>query len=84
MVQVTALYLGQPQPGASPVTHRIRIQVTDNGIGIPLSDQAKLLKPYEQVHSGGAQAGAGQGKRELGTGLGLSIAKEVVHKHGET
>ncbi|MBI1281618.1 MAG: PAS domain-containing protein [Anaerolineaceae bacterium] len=48
-------------------------QITDNGIGIPETDQAKLFQPF---HRAANTKGIG------GTGLGLSIAKTYAEAHG--
>jgi signal transduction histidine kinase/CheY-like chemotaxis protein len=52
-------------------TVRVRIDVCDSGIGIPVSQQGLLFRPFTQVE--GAES-AGRG----GTGLGLSISKRLV------
>jgi PAS domain S-box-containing protein len=47
--------------------------VSDNGIGIPESDQAKLFQPFHRAEN----------TRGIdGTGLGLSIVKSYVERHG--
>lgn len=48
------------------------ITVTDEGIGIPLADQAQLFQTFHRAANVGAIAG---------TGLGLSIVKEAVTCH---
>lgn len=50
-------------------------QVSDNGIGIPEADQAKLFQPFHRAaNTLGIE----------GTGLGLSIVKSYVETHGGT
>jgi two-component system nitrogen regulation sensor histidine kinase NtrY len=45
------------------------IDVTDNGIGLPKENRARLLEPYVTT-------------REKGTGLGLAIVGRVLEEHG--
>jgi two-component system sensor histidine kinase VicK len=52
---------------------RVRVAVTDTGVGISAEDMKKLFGRFEQF---GDQQGIS------GTGLGLSIAKEIVERHG--
>ncbi|HKQ83833.1 MAG TPA: ATP-binding protein [Steroidobacteraceae bacterium] len=49
----------------------LRFDVSDSGVGIPLSAQARIFEPFVQAHHGDRQA---QG----GTGLGLAIARRLV------
>lgn len=61
----------------SPMSGRrsVRIQITDNGMGIPENDIAHLFERFYRVEkSRTTDAG--------GTGLGLAIAKEIVEAHG--
>ncbi|MBX9616717.1 MAG: PAS domain S-box protein [Caulobacteraceae bacterium] len=53
---------------------RVRIAVTDTGIGIAAEDLARLANPFEQVE--------GQhSKTTQGTGLGLSLTKALIELH---
>ncbi|MFD1135434.1 ATP-binding protein [Paenibacillus urinalis] len=54
---------------------KLRIEVTDNGIGISQAEQDKLFKPYSQTREG-------QKSEHGGTGLGLSICKSFVELMG--
>ena len=54
---------------------RIRISVTDYGVGIPDEFQPKLFERFTQSDSSDTRA-------KGGTGLGLSITKVIVEKHG--
>ncbi len=47
----------------------IRIAITDNGIGLPQGDRARLTEPYV-TH------------KPKGTGLGLAIVKKIMEDHG--
>jgi signal transduction histidine kinase len=61
-----------PVSGGRPA---VRIQVKDNGIGIPQGSQQKIFEAFYQVDSSST--------REYGgTGLGLSIVKNFVEAHG--
>ena len=56
---------------------RVRVAVTDSGIGIAQEDLTRLARPFEQVegqHSKTAQ----------GTGLGLALTKSLVELHAGT
>jgi PAS domain S-box-containing protein len=53
----------------------IRIEVSDNGIGIPPEQQAKLFQAFQQADSGITRSFGG-------TGLGLSISKHIVELMG--
>jgi PAS domain S-box-containing protein len=54
---------------------KIRIDVSDTGIGISKNDLPKLFNKFTQVSNK-------HDKDNKGVGLGLSIAKEIVEKHG--
>jgi two-component system nitrogen regulation sensor histidine kinase NtrY len=47
----------------------IRIDVIDNGKGLPRENRQRLLEPYMTT-------------REKGTGLGLAIVKKIIEDHG--
>src|SRR5690606_5272837 len=64
------------EPGAIRISARreggfIRVDVTDNGKGLPRENRQRLLEPYMTT-------------REKGTGLGLAIVKKIIEDHGGT
>jgi len=54
---------------------RVKVTVTDTGIGIAEADLARLARPFEQIESQHA-------KTQQGTGLGLALTKSLVELHG--
>jgi signal transduction histidine kinase len=55
---------------ATTADGNIRLEVSDNGPGLPPKARDKLFMPF----TGSARAG--------GTGLGLAIVRDVVQAHG--
>jgi PAS domain S-box-containing protein len=66
---------GSVEIAARAQNGRLRISVTDTGIGIRPEDQALIFGAF---HQGGNVDAHGQG----GTGLGLAISKRIVELHG--
>ncbi len=67
-------------PEGSPVqlslssgSEEVRLQVQDQGRGIPPEDQLRLFEPFHRAANVG---------RTTGTGLGLAIVKQCVELHG--
>ncbi|MBV9249030.1 MAG: PAS domain-containing sensor histidine kinase [Acetobacteraceae bacterium] len=52
-----------------PEADHVRISVTDDGVGLPQQDRARLTEPYV-TH------------KPKGTGLGLAIVKKIMEDHG--
>ncbi|MFI4936124.1 MAG: ATP-binding protein, partial [Caulobacterales bacterium] len=69
--QITVSAEGRGEPGAD----RVRVSVSDTGIGISAEDMARLARPFEQIESQ-------QAKTQQGTGLGLALTKSLVEMHG--
>jgi len=70
---------GRVHVRVAPVAHvqptTIRVEVDDNGIGIPDAVQDKLFEPF-------TQAGPAISRGFGGTGLGLSICRAIVRAFG--
>lgn len=72
-----AIEAAERESGESGVIHiraarqgnMIRVDVVDNGKGLPRENRQRLLEPYMTT-------------REKGTGLGLAIVKKIVEDHG--
>ncbi|MEY4906370.1 MAG: hypothetical protein RL260_88 [Pseudomonadota bacterium] len=54
---------------------RFRLQVCDNGVGLPLSAQTRIFDPFEQAEGSTS-------RRYGGTGLGLSICRRLASAFG--
>ena len=52
---------------------RVRVEVRDTGVGIPLEAQAKLFQPFSQVD-------ASTTREHGGSGLGLAICRELIER----
>jgi signal transduction histidine kinase/CheY-like chemotaxis protein len=54
---------------------RLRFEVRDTGVGVPLADQDRVFDAFTQID-------ASSTRRHGGTGLGLAIVRELVHAMG--
>jgi signal transduction histidine kinase len=53
----------------------VRVQVEDNGPGVPQEYQEKIFEPYNHIRES-------NGQLRGGTGLGLAIARSLAELHG--
>ncbi len=67
------LALEPPQPGAE--VHRVRFEVQDTGIGIPMPALEQVFQPFHQVDST-------RSRLRGGTGLGLAISQRIIEAMG--
>ena len=73
-----------PHPGlqvtvrSEPVQDALRLEIIDNGIGIPAADLPYIFKRFYRVEKHHSQ------NQIKGTGLGLSIVKRAIEAHGGT
>lgn len=70
------LTVTSPEPTSGSHLVPLQFEVSDNGIGIPEAEQARIFEPFTQASS----VGKGHG----GTGLGLSISSQVAQAMGGT
>jgi signal transduction histidine kinase/CheY-like chemotaxis protein len=69
---IASLSLSQREAGGMA---RLRIEVSDTGMGIPESALSCLYQPFYQVDSG-------SNRSHGGTGLGLAICKQIIEEMG--
>jgi len=53
----------------------LRIEVDDNGPGIPASERVNVFKPFYRIDHARTQ-------EEGNSGLGLAIARDIARSHG--
>ncbi|HEX4580174.1 MAG TPA: ATP-binding protein [Candidatus Dormibacteraeota bacterium] len=56
---------------------RVRIEIADQGVGIPADDMPRIFDRFYQVDNTAT-------RRYGGTGMGLALVKRMVHAHGAT
>ena len=61
----------------SPDSRNVRIEIQDNGIGIPASQRRRIFEKYYRIPTGDVQ-------NVRGFGIGLYYSRLVVEKHGGT
>jgi signal transduction histidine kinase len=68
---------GQIQVRARARDDRLRVEVSDSGVGIPAEEQPRLFREFVRLSTEGTPVeGAG------GSGLGLSIVQRIAQAHG--
>ena len=65
---------GSIELGAHLAGGRVRVEVRDNGPGIPPAEQQRIFEAFYRLHE--------LGKKTEGTGLGLAITHRLVELHG--
>ncbi|MEU8239854.1 ATP-binding protein [Actinoplanes missouriensis] len=59
--------------GSLTPDHWVRVEVADDGIGIPEEDRAEVFETFHRTEEAAGYAG---------TGLGLAICRRIVERHG--
>jgi signal transduction histidine kinase len=62
---------------SNPHSNRVRIEVSDTGIGVPPDKLTRIFEPFQQAEESTT-------RRFGGLGLGLSVAKGLMDAHGGT
>lgn len=75
VIQNAILYGGGALVRARSSDHEIRIEIDDEGPGIPPAEQDRVFEPFYRIE--------GSRSRETGgSGLGLAVARSVIRAHG--
>jgi len=69
------VFRGASPEGANPDLVRMRVEVEDTGIGIPIEEQKGIFDSFRQVDDSYA-------KKHEGSGLGLTICRQLVEMMG--
>ena len=65
---------GQIEVGARLMEGQVRVEVRDNGPGIPTEEQKRIFEAFYRLRE--------SGKKTEGTGLGLAITHRLIELHG--
>ncbi|MFL5619172.1 MAG: sensor histidine kinase [Gemmatimonadaceae bacterium] len=71
--QTVRVKLVGPRVRGSAGPAEVRIEITDEGPGIPPADRERIWRPYQRGSTVGSTAGSG---------VGLSVVRDVVVQHG--
>jgi signal transduction histidine kinase len=71
--QVVRVRLGGSEVRGSGGSGEVRLEIADEGPGIPVEDRERIWRPY---HRGSTASGT------AGSGVGLSVVHDVVAQHG--
>ena len=66
---------GEVTVSTASVERRARVEVVDQGLGIPATEHNSVFEKFYRGREGGSPSG---------TGLGLYICRELVHRMGGT
>lgn len=70
---------GEIELGVEQHKKSLRFWVKDNGVGIPIEDQDRVLKAFERLEDNAISANA---PHRNGAGLGLTLVHSIVELHG--
>jgi len=79
---VNSIKYSKPEGGETSIRiynleNSIRIEISDNGIGIPEKNLSRIFERFYRVDSS-------RSRDKGGSGLGLAIVKHIIEAHGET
>lgn len=73
---------GEVRIGWRAVDDRVRFEVADDGIGIPVAHQARIFERFYKVDRSRTRAEADEGPITVSAGLGLAIVRHIAEAHG--